>query len=586
MIKFSPKTTPENAGRMTRIGMTTLMVITHCAVAAMTISLLQAIEDWHFLIKLPVVMVAGGAFGALLTYGVLNDLERVETALYRLGQGLRVELLPTKHREPMRFMMEHVNTLIERERELAVLRQQLSGQIGEAAAQEERSRLARDLHDSIKQQIFSISVSAAAAQARWEHDTPGAQKAMADVRQSAQEAMVEMRAMLQQLAPAPLEKVGLIQALRDQCEALEYRTGATVTCEISDLPPDDRLPPGAQEAIFRIAQEALTNIARHARASQVRLRLSADDAGATLSIADDGQGFERAAATKGMGLANMVARAQSVDAQLNLDSDVGKGARLTMSVPYVKPMITVETPQQTTLSAAAEKYFADAKRRLQLTAPAMFIALTMLFVFALAIGRENNEGWEMTLGMAVGGVGTIVSFLSGRALLRGMRDMRALRDEVGNDAPEMLVARYNLWLGMCLLPLFLFIFVPEAVIIQFGSDTAVLVGTLGFAGAILTFVRAFHYYRRYVQGLSLSALRDAARDDFPESTWSRYSWVWALPMLMNLLFNFPLQIPPLDRGDWLDVSLPLSGVLFLAASFVNWRYHRNINRHIEAREVA
>ncbi len=582
MIKFSPpQTTPENAGRMTRIGMATLLVITHGTVGVFTLMVLTALADWHFLLQLPTVMIVGGALGAALTYGVLNDLQRVETALYRLGQGVRVETLPTKHREPMRFIMEHVNTLIDRERELTMLRHQLSGQIGEAAAQEERSRLARDLHDSIKQQIFSISVSAAAAQVRWEQDAPGAQKALADVRRSAQEAMVEMRAMLQQLAPAPLEKVGLTQALRDQCEALEYRSGAKVTCEIGDLPSDDRLPPGAQEAIFRIAQEALTNIARHARASQVQLRLHTDEGGIKLEIADDGQGFDRDTAAKGMGLVNMGARAQSVDAQLHLDSEVGKGTKLTMNVPYVKPMIVAETPQNI-LSAAAQRYFADAKRRFQHTAPALFVALTMLFVFALVIVRDNRAGWEMALGMAFGGIGTIVCFVSGRALLRGMRDMRALRDEVGNDAPQILIARYNLWLGVCLLPLFVFIFVPEVVIRAFGSDTAMLVGVIGIAGAIFTFARAFRLYHRYIMKLSPGALRAIMREDFPESTWSRFSWVWALPMLMNLLFDFPPQFPPLERGDWLDLSLPATGVIFLAAGFTYWRYHRNISRRIEA----
>jgi hypothetical protein len=64
--------------------------------------------------------------------------------------------------------------------------------------------------------------------------------------------MVEMNALLQQLSPAPLEKVGLVQTLRDQCEALGYRTGAQVTAEFGALPPNDRLPMGAQESVFRI----------------------------------------------------------------------------------------------------------------------------------------------------------------------------------------------------------------------------------------------------------------------------------------------------------------------------------------------
>jgi len=97
------------------------------------------------------------------------------------------------------------------------IRRGLLQQIGEAAAQEERNRLARDLHDSIKQQLFSINVGTAAAQERWERDPEGARKALADVRRSAREAMVEMQAMLHQLRPEALGTAGLIEALREQC---------------------------------------------------------------------------------------------------------------------------------------------------------------------------------------------------------------------------------------------------------------------------------------------------------------------------------------------------------------------------------
>jgi signal transduction histidine kinase len=95
-----------------------------------------------------------------------------------------------------------------------------------------------------------LSVSVAAAQARWETDPAGARTALNDVRSSAHEAMVEMEAMLQHLRAAPLETVGLVEALRKQCEALQYRTGALVTTEFADLPENDRLPPGTQEAVL------------------------------------------------------------------------------------------------------------------------------------------------------------------------------------------------------------------------------------------------------------------------------------------------------------------------------------------------
>jgi signal transduction histidine kinase len=221
------------------------------------------------------------------------------------------------------------------------LRQRWVRQLSEAAAQQERNRLARDLHDSIKQQIFSINVSAAAAQARWADDGVGARHALEDVRNSAREAMTEMEAMLQQLRPAPLENVGLVEALRKQAEALQYRSGACVTTEFSDLPDSGALLPGAQAAIFRIAQEALSNIARHARAKSVHIRLYQQRDGENptlwLKIEDDGGGFDTTRPGAGMGLANINVRAAEIGGRLHIESAPGEGTNLVLSVPIISP---------------------------------------------------------------------------------------------------------------------------------------------------------------------------------------------------------------------------------------------------------
>jgi signal transduction histidine kinase len=188
--------------------------------------------------------------------------------------GQPIAEIPPRPRWPITKLIALVDALGARERQYGRLRQQMRTHTEQTAVQKEPNRLARDRHDSIKQQLFSINVQAAAAQARWEHDPQAAQGAIADVRRSAHEALVEMRALLQQFRPAPLETVGLIESLRDQCEALDYRSGAHVAPHFGALPGDDQLPPGAQEAIFRIAQEALGNVARQARAEHVALQCS------------------------------------------------------------------------------------------------------------------------------------------------------------------------------------------------------------------------------------------------------------------------------------------------------------------------
>ena len=220
---------------------------------------------------------------------------------------------------------------------LGELRESWLHDLSEAAAQQERTRLARDLHDSIKQQLFSINVNAAACQARFEGDAHGAREAVQQVREAAQEAMAEMEAMLLQLQPAPLATVGLVEALRKQCEATGYRSGASVTLDISGLPSTGEIPTDTQSALFRIAQEALSNVARHARASQVTVRISRPARpgpwSLLLCIEDDGAGFDAAATQRGMGLSNLEARAREIGAALEVDSARGRGTRVVVRVP-------------------------------------------------------------------------------------------------------------------------------------------------------------------------------------------------------------------------------------------------------------
>jgi signal transduction histidine kinase len=213
------------------------------------------------------------------------------------------------------------------------LRSEYEQRIREAAGQEERNRLARDLHDSIKQQIFVIQTAAATAEARFTADEAGARQAIEQVRSSAREAMVEMEVMLDQLRAAPLGNVGLVESLKKQCEALGFRTGARVEFTGTALPPVETIPPGAQQTIFRIAQEALANVARHARATLVEVTLGTTDTGALqLKVTDDGAGFDAARAASGMGLSNMQARAAEAGGSVTVRSQPGNTS-VVLSVP-------------------------------------------------------------------------------------------------------------------------------------------------------------------------------------------------------------------------------------------------------------
>jgi signal transduction histidine kinase len=215
------------------------------------------------------------------------------------------------------------------------LRSQFEQQIRLAAAQEERHRLARDLHDSIKQQIFAIQAAAATAEVRLNTDASGARQAIDAVRASAREAMAEMEAMTDQLRAAPLENSGLVAALRKQAEALAFRTGATVDVAIGALPRNEWLSPGTQQTVFRVAQEAFANIARHARATRVHVSLEATAGTLLLVIADDGAGYDAHAAA-GSGIDNMRARAGEVRGRFDISRGPAGGTVVKLAVPYVE----------------------------------------------------------------------------------------------------------------------------------------------------------------------------------------------------------------------------------------------------------
>lgn len=572
---YTPK--PSQPVTMTRLGMTTFLVITHVGAAAIAylVGVPSGLDNAVFFRGLLLATIIGIVWALAVTFTVLRDLGLAEAALARLAAGQPIAPLPTKYREPMRFLMEQINALAERQREITSMRGLLSGQVGEAAAQEERNRLARDLHDSIKQQIFSINISAAAAQARWEDDPAGAQAALADVRRSAQEAMVEMRAMLQQLAPAPLEKVGLAGALRDQADALSFRSGAQVNTTIADLPHDDRLPPGAQEAIFRVAQEALANIARHARASTVSLRLHADDNAVLLDIDDDGQGFDPSSAAGGMGMTNMRQRAESMGGALALDSAVGNGAHLRLTIP----LLQIDTVDEETKAMEA-KLEQELKRAIipPYLAGIGGGAAVLLAAFFIAVGDETFAA----IGQPVFGALTLISLLVALyGAFRSRAQAAALTVVAGDD--KVTWANYRYYVGSAVLVFFIFIFLfaPE-IILQAGRSPTTAMGfaAVAFVGVVASIIYTYAMYARHLELLPPAKLREAIGKNYADSAWNRWSWLWSVPMFLNLLIDFPPPFPP-EKGDWLGLALPLMGVVFLIWGIWYSRYHQRWQRKLE-----
>jgi signal transduction histidine kinase len=218
---------------------------------------------------------------------------------------------------------------------LSRLRSEYEAQIRNAARQDERARLARDLHDAVKQQLFVIQTAGATAQARFETDPAGARAAVEQIRSAAREAMSEMEAMLDQLQSAPISNEGLVAFLRKQCEAIGFRTGASVSFATGTLPDEDALDPGARQAIARVAQEALSNVARHARARTVTVSLGLSEGWVVMTVKDDGTGFTPGSPPRqaGMGMANLAVRAAEVGGSVDVTSAPGGGTTVRFAVP-------------------------------------------------------------------------------------------------------------------------------------------------------------------------------------------------------------------------------------------------------------
>jgi GAF domain-containing protein len=200
----------------------------------------------------------------------------------------------------------------------------------ELAVMQERTRLARDLHDAVTQTLFSASLIAEALPATWDNDPDQGRQLLRELRQLSRGALAEMRTLLLELRPAALVETPLDSLLRQLCEAASGREGllTNVTAEKTC-----KLPAEAHIAFYRIAQEALNNILKHARATQVTVGLNRrviDHAQMVeLVIGDDGRGFEPTrVAPDHFGLRNMRERAQAIGAELRVTSEPGHGAQI------------------------------------------------------------------------------------------------------------------------------------------------------------------------------------------------------------------------------------------------------------------
>ena len=200
------------------------------------------------------------------------------------------------------------------------------------AVADERTRIAGDLHDSVTQTLFSTAAIADALPEVWDRYPEEARRGLDDLKLLTKGALAEMRTLLLELRPASLLEKTLGELLQQLAGAASGRTRIPVDIAIDG---DERLPDDVQVTFYRVAQEALHNVIKHARASEVQIRLVTDDRDVALRIQDNGRGFESNGSTAtGMGMAIMRERVRAIGAQLHIDSSPETGT--TVEVRWAK----------------------------------------------------------------------------------------------------------------------------------------------------------------------------------------------------------------------------------------------------------
>ena len=205
---------------------------------------------------------------------------------------------------------------------------------GEVAVFEERQRLARDLHDSVTQSIYSLTLFARSSrEAAEDGDMALLTNNLLEIENSALHTLQEMRLLLYELRAPLLEHEGLAQALDTRLNLVERRTGFQVNYEVNLTP--QKLPYTTELELYRLAIEALNNITKHAVARKIAVDLQAANGQVYLKIIDDGCGFDLARATNGFGLHGMRERVDRLGGTLNIISAPGQGTKITVKVDLI-----------------------------------------------------------------------------------------------------------------------------------------------------------------------------------------------------------------------------------------------------------
>lgn len=270
-----------------------------------------------------IAALAGTVYGFLAARGPVERLNRLSEASIAWSQGdFSVRVEDTSGDElgqlarRLNEMSQELQELLETRRELAVI--------------EERNRLARDLHDSAKQQAFAAAGQISATYKLIKTDPEAAEKHIKEAEQLTLALRQELTNLIQQLRPAALEGKGLAAALSEYSE--EWSRQNNISAELR-VQRQRQLDLEIEQTIYRIVQEALANVARHSNANQVDIGLIYSSDFVSCTIRDNGDGFDPVNKDRGLGLRSMTERAVKVGGDMEIDSKLGEGTSISIIIP-------------------------------------------------------------------------------------------------------------------------------------------------------------------------------------------------------------------------------------------------------------
>lgn len=255
--------------------------------------------------------IIGSIFGLLTSRSLVRRLQAIANAADAWSTGDFAPVIADRSQDELGWLAVRLNQMSE----------QLQAQLEtrrELASLEERNRLARDLHDSVKQQFFATAMQIGAARAMLSTDQTAAMTHIQEAERLVQQAQQELTALIRELRPAALEGRGVVPALRELLAGWSQQTQIAHDLRVQGERP---LPLPTELALYRIVQEALSNISRHSAANQVAIHLAWHDQQVELTITDNGHGFTTPASeTQGVGLHSIRERVEALDGKLTVVS--------------------------------------------------------------------------------------------------------------------------------------------------------------------------------------------------------------------------------------------------------------------------